>query len=137
MAGVLSLADAATLIAARGRLMQALPGGGAMISLQASEAEVRALLTPYEGKLEIAGLNGPLATVISGDAKAAKALARQIEAMGRKTTPLKVSHAFHSPQMDGMLEEFRQAVQGLAFHAPRIPIISNVTGQRAGVAELR
>ncbi|MEU1488571.1 type I polyketide synthase, partial [Streptomyces sp. NPDC005752] len=126
VAGVLSLEDAAKLVAARGRLMQALPTGGAMVSLQASEDEVLPLLT--DG-VDIAALNGPSATVVSGDESEVLAIAAQFEAQGRKTKRLRVSHAFHSPRMDAMLEEFRTVAETLTFHVPQIAIVSNVSGR--------
>ncbi|MEU1488018.1 type I polyketide synthase, partial [Streptomyces sp. NPDC005752] len=125
VAGVLSLEDAAKLVAARGRLMQDLPAGGAMVSLQASEDEVLPLLT--DG-VDIAALNGPSSTVISGDEDAVLAISAHFEARGRKAKRLRVSHAFHSPRMDAMLDEFRTVAEGLTFHAPGIAIVSNVSG---------
>ncbi|MEU1488454.1 type I polyketide synthase [Streptomyces sp. NPDC005752] len=133
VAGVLSLEDAAKLVAARGRLMQDLPTGGAMVSLQATEDEVLPLLT--DG-VSIAALNGPSATVISGDEDAVLAIAGHFEAQDRKTKRLRVSHAFHSPRMDAMLDEFRTVAEGLTFHPPGIAIVSNVTGRTAGPEEL-
>ncbi|XXX82567.1 SDR family NAD(P)-dependent oxidoreductase [Sorangium sp. So ce134] len=136
VAGALSLEDACALVAARGRLMQALPAGGAMASLQATEAEVRPLLRGREGAVDIAAINGPMSTVISGDEGAVLEVASHLERLGRKATRLAVSHAFHSPRMDGMLQEFRRVAGKLAFGPPRIPIVSNLTGERATAEQL-
>ncbi|WP_151771929.1 type I polyketide synthase, partial [Streptomyces abyssomicinicus] len=125
VAGVWSLEDAAALVAARGQLMQALPEGGAMVAVQATEDEILPLLTD---NVSIAALNGPTSVVISGDENEVLAIADRFE----KSKRLRVSHAFHSPRMEPMLEEFRQVVQAATFAAPRIPIVSNLTGETAG-----
>ncbi|MFC8913323.1 SDR family NAD(P)-dependent oxidoreductase, partial [Streptomyces cinereoruber] len=124
-AGVLDLTDAVTLVAVRGRLMQAARDDGAMLALQATEDEVVPLLT--EG-VDIAALNAPGSLVVSGDAEKVVALQEHFAALGRKTNRLSVSHAFHSPHMDEVLEEFRTAISNLTFHTPKIPVISNITG---------
>ncbi|WP_394831346.1 type I polyketide synthase [Pendulispora rubella] len=127
VAGVLSLDDACTLVSARARLMQDLPQDGTMIALQASEDELLALGHGHS----IAALNSPSSTVISGPEDHVLAIAQHFSALGRKTSRLRTSHAFHSHLMDGMLDAFRRVAQGLTFHPPRIPIVSNLTGKRA------
>ncbi len=129
VAGVFSLADASALVAARGRLMGALPEGGAMVSVEAAEAEVLDSLASLEGRVALAAVNGPTAVVLSGDEDAVLDVASIWQERGRRTKRLRVSHAFHSPRMDGMLDEFAEVLRGLSFAPPTIPIVSNLTGE--------
>nr|WP_281354449.1 SDR family NAD(P)-dependent oxidoreductase [Amycolatopsis pithecellobii] len=131
VAGVFSVEDACALVAARGRLMQGLTGAGAMIAVRATEDEVRPLLGD---RLDIAAVNGPGSLVISGDEADALAVAGVLRERGRKTTRLRTSHAFHSPQMDPMLDEFRRTVAGLTCHPPVGTLLSMVTGGPADAA---
>ncbi|MGH3755151.1 MAG: acyltransferase domain-containing protein, partial [Pseudonocardiaceae bacterium] len=101
---------------------------GAMVSVQASEQEVAALLAGREQQVAIAAVNGPAATVISGDADAVAEVARQCQAQGRKVTRLRVAHAFHSPHIDAILPQLREAAEALTYHPPSIPVVSNLTG---------
>ncbi|MFF9321488.1 type I polyketide synthase [Streptomyces sp. NPDC014735] len=124
-AGVLTLQDATILVAARGRLMQALPEGGAMVAVRAAEDEVAPLLTPRTG---IAAVNGPASVVVSGDADDVERIAGELAARGHDTKRLRVGRAFHSPLMEPMLDEFRRVVRVLDYTEPTVPVVSTVTG---------
>ncbi|MFT2016787.1 type I polyketide synthase [Streptomyces sp. 796.1] len=137
VAGVFTLEDAVTAVAARGRLMQELPTGGQMVAVEATEDEVANLLTDGDGTVGIAAVNGPTSVVVSGDADGVRQIAAALRDLGRRTKELSVSHAFHSPHMDGMLEAFRTVMAQLPTHEPTLPLISNVTGAPATGEQLR
>jgi acyl transferase domain-containing protein/acyl-CoA synthetase (AMP-forming)/AMP-acid ligase II/NADPH:quinone reductase-like Zn-dependent oxidoreductase/NAD(P)-dependent dehydrogenase (short-subunit alcohol dehydrogenase family)/acyl carrier protein len=124
--GMISMADAAELVAARGGLMQGLPRTGAMIAITADEATIRAAIASFEGSLSIAAINGPNQIVISGDEAAALEVAGRLAASGVETRRLDVSHAFHSEAMRPMLSEFALVVERLRFEAPELPLLSTV-----------
>ncbi|MFJ4521071.1 type I polyketide synthase [Streptomyces sp. NPDC088810] len=134
LAGILTLPDAARLVATRARLMGAQPPGGAMIAIQAPEDAVRPLLTD---DVDIAAVNTPHSTVISGSAPAAEAIAQELRRRGHKTHRLTVSHAFHSPHMDAVLDEFHTTAKQLAYAAPVLPVLPTLTGTLATPDDLR
>lgn len=128
VAGVLSLPDAARLVAARGRLMAELPAGGMMVAVGTDEAEVAALM---DGGVSIAAVNGPQSVVLSGEQAPVGALADRLAQSGRRVHRLAVSHAFHSPLMEPMLAEFSTVATGIEPRRPRVALVSNLTGRLA------
>ncbi|WP_449657206.1 type I polyketide synthase [Streptomyces boetiae] len=136
LSGALSLPDAAALVAARARLMQALPGGGTMAAVRATEEEVAELLAPDAHRVGIAAVNGPSSVVLSGAREAVERIAAELAARGRRVKPLPASHAFHSPLMEPMLQEFGALAAGLSFAEPRVPVVSTLTGARLTGREL-
>lgn len=133
VAGVLSLSGACTLVAARARLMQSARADGMMASLEVREEELAGLI---DDRVSIAAVNAPASVVVSGDAAAVLDLTAHWRSRGRRTKRLRVSHAFHSSHMDGALEEFRKVADGLDYAPPRLPVVSDVTGEMATTEQL-
>lgn len=136
VAGVFGPEDALKLIAERGRLMQALPQNGEMAVVFAGEARVIEALTPFLEQVSIAGVNGLDNTVISGAREAVRVVLKNLESAGIRTQLLNVSHAFHSPVMEPILDAFEQLASQVRFEAPRIPLISNLTGRALEAGEI-
>jgi acyl transferase domain-containing protein/acyl-CoA synthetase (AMP-forming)/AMP-acid ligase II/acyl carrier protein len=134
IAGVFSLADAAVLVTARGRLMQACPPG-AMIAIQANERDVEALLKDHP-TIAIAAVNGPTSVVVSGHPDELEPIRDYCAAHNLRSSSLSVSHAFHSSLMDPALPEFEAIAAGLTLASPAVPILSNLTGQIANSEQL-
>jgi microcystin synthetase protein McyG len=131
-AGVFTLADAARLVCARGRLMQALPSDGAMVSIEAGEAEVAATVGPHAATVSIAAINDPTSVVVAGVEPQVLQIAESFAARGVRTKRLVVSHAFHSPLMAPMLAQFQRVAESIRYQAPSIAVVSSVSGARAG-----
>lgn len=129
VAGIISLADACRLVAARGQLMQSLPEGGVMVSARAGADQVLPLLDDLED-VALAAVNGPQSVVVSGARPAVSRVVDALGAAGVRTRALTVSHAFHSPLMAPMLDEFEAVTRTIEHGAPRLPMISTVTGER-------
>ncbi|MBV9688914.1 MAG: AMP-binding protein [Ktedonobacteraceae bacterium] len=136
IAGVFSLEDGLKLIAQRGRLMQELPQRGTMAVVFAEQSQVAAALAPVQRQVAIAAVNGPKNTVLSGESEAVQAVCQHLQSEGVAFRPLQVSHAFHSPLMEPMLDAFERIAQEVQFAAPRIPFISNLTGQMFKLGEV-
>ncbi len=129
VAGVFSLEDGLKLIAARARLMQALPQDGEMVAVFANEAQVNAAIKPYEKEVSIAAINGVHSIVISGKIEGVREAIATLESEGIKSKKLNVSHAFHSPLMEPMLANFHRIAAEIRYSLPQIKLISNLTGE--------
>jgi len=134
--GVLPLDEALALVAERGRLMQTLPVGGAMAAIFASEDEVAAVIAPHAASVSIAAQNGPLQTVISGAAAQVDAVCAGLTERGIRCQRLPVSHAFHSPLVDPVLDAFEARVAATRLQPPVRRIVSNLTGRLADAREI-
>ncbi|MGW4327977.1 type I polyketide synthase [Nocardia sp. NPDC004573] len=128
LAGVWSLPDACALVVARGRLMGALPGDGAMLAAAMPEDRAVDLLGEFADRVSLAAVNGPGSVVFSGAATAIDAIADRLATANVRTSRLRVSHAFHSAAMEPMLGEFREVARTLTYLPPSVPIVSNVSG---------
>jgi acyl transferase domain-containing protein len=128
VAGVISLEDALTLVVERSRLMQSLPLDGGMVAVFAGEAEVAHILHPYQESAAIAAVNAPQKTTISGRKATLKDLEKIFNSKGIETRPLAVSHAFHSPLLEPILDRLEEIAHRFSYHPPQIPLISNLTG---------
>ena len=129
VAGVLSLEDAVTLVAARASLMDHLAPGGAMASVRASESSVRDAIAPFSRTVSIAAINGPKQVVISGKGDDVAAICAKLESTGATCVPLRVTHAFHSPLLEPILDRFEAIAERVRYAPPRTPIVSNLTGR--------
>ncbi|MEV7296185.1 SDR family NAD(P)-dependent oxidoreductase [Streptomyces microflavus] len=136
-AGILTLTDATTLVTARAHLMQSMPPGGTMIAIQAPEHTIRPHLTGHETHIDIAAINTPNSTVISGTTHTAQTIATTLRNTGHKTHTLNTSHAFHSPHMNGMLNQFTTTTKNITHHPATTPLISTLTGKPTTHQELQ
>ncbi|MDT0542805.1 type I polyketide synthase [Streptomyces lonegramiae] len=136
VSGVWSLGDAARVVAARGRLMAGLPSGGAMAAVEATEVEVVGWMGGEAERLAVAAVNGPRSVVVSGAEDAVERVVGLAREEGRRTRRLRVERAFHSPLVEPMLAEFAEVLGGVAWGEPRIPIVSNVTGDVVAAGEI-
>ncbi|MCD6256938.1 AMP-binding protein, partial [Candidatus Aerophobetes bacterium] len=129
IAGVFSLEDALKLVSARGRLIQALPQDGKMAAIFASEEKVKKAIVPYKSLVSVAAINAPENVVISGEKRAVENIVKSLTDQGIESRYLNTSHAFHSPLMDPILKHFEEIAETVSYHRPKIPIVSNVSGE--------
>jgi acyl transferase domain-containing protein/acyl carrier protein len=129
VAGVMSLEDAVALITERGRLMQSLPAGGGMLAVATDAETARQIATPWSSRVSLAALNGPRDVVLSGDTDALQEIVTALRAQNIDSKPLVVSHAFHSPRMEPILDAFAAAAGRVTLSPPRLPLVSNLSGK--------
>jgi myxalamid-type polyketide synthase MxaB len=137
VAGVFSPEDGLKLVAIRGRLMQALPPGGGMIEIRSTREKVRKMIDPYLSEVSIAAINGPRHIVISGDIKKLREILAGTNAEGMRTRELDVSHAFHSPLIEPVLEEFALAAERVVYSAPQVDLVSGLSGNMTSAATVK
>ncbi|MES4903327.1 MULTISPECIES: type I polyketide synthase [unclassified Streptomyces] len=137
LAGILGLPDAAALVAARARAMRDLPAAGAMVAVEATEAELRPRLAEWADRIGIAAVNSPASLVITGDHDAVYQVADGFRAQGRKVTPLQVSGAFHSPHMEPLLGAIGRTAETLTYHRPHTPLVTASADSGDGTPEQR
>ncbi len=136
VAGAFTLEEGMRLVVARGRLMQALPGNGSMAAVFASQSEIAQTLAPFADSVTIAAINAPRNLVLAGEAEAIKQLCATLRTGGIESQPLQVSHAFHSPQVEPMLDSLAEVLRHIAIQPLRIPLVSNLTAQILPVGTL-
>ena len=136
IAGVFSMEDGLRLVCARARLMDRLPEKGTMLSINATAARVQREIAGLENEVAIGVINGAETVVLSGRAETVARIGKQLEAEGIRTRALEVTHAFHSPLLEPILDEFEACAAKIKFHTPRIRIISNLTGKAARSEEI-
>jgi acyl transferase domain-containing protein len=135
VAGLFSLADGVTFLAARAALIESVSQPGGMAAVSAPAAEVAAVLTAWPD-LSVAADNAPQQCVISGGSASLVQAVDALRDQGREVTPLRVAAPFHSPLMAEVSERLGKVLENVTFHEPRLPIVSNVTGRVADPAEL-
>lgn len=136
VAGMFSMEDGLKLMAARGKLIQSLPGGGVMAAVLGNPEKIAAAIQDGKEKVAIAAVNTPREIVISGERQAVGTLLARLEKQGVKSAVLRVSHAFHSHLMEPALDDFHEELSRIDFSPPRIPVVSNLTGKIATPSEM-
>ena len=131
IAGVFSLADGLKLLATRGKLMQTLSHKGEMYAVFADEATVKSVIESFREQVAIAAINSNQSVVISGEQTAVNSIISKFDTQGIKSKQLTVSHAFHSPLMNPILEDFAQVAESIEYNLPHTKLISNITGKTA------